>query len=97
MGWLLPAPSFASDREGSVELKALGWVFVGFLSAQAIWSVLHHPCAYSRLIARDRTELDDVRRQILVKHSNRHTTYAVVSDAFKFSIAAAVGFILLLS
>jgi len=97
LDWLLLAPSFASDREGSVELKALGWVFVGFLSAQAVWSVLHHPCAYSRLIARDRTELDDVRGQILVKHSNRHTTYAVVSDAFKISIAAAVGFILLLS
>lgn len=80
-----------------MEYRALGWVFVGFLFAQAVWSVLHHPCAYSTLIARDRTEIDDVRRQILVKHSNRHTTYAVVSDAFKFSIAVAIGFALLLS
>ena len=80
-----------------MELKALGWAFVALLSIQTVWSVLSHPCAYLRLIAKDRNELDDVRRQILVKHSNRHTTYAVVSDAFKFSIAVAVGFVLLLS
>ena len=80
-----------------MELKALGWAFVALLSIQAVWSVLSHPCAYLKLIAKDRKELDDVRRQILAKHANRHTTHAVVSDAFKFSIAVAVGFFLLLS
>ena len=80
-----------------MEFKALGWAFVALLSIQAVWSVLHHPCAYSKLMTRDRSEIDDIRRQILVKHTNRNTTYAVVSDASKFSIAIAVGFALLLS
>ena len=77
--------------------KALGWAFVALLSFQAVWSILHHPCAYLKLIGRDRYEFDDVRRQILVKYTNRRMTYAVVSDAFKVSIAVALGFVLFLS
>jgi hypothetical protein len=79
-----------------VELKALGWVFVALLATQAVWSVFRHPCAYSKLIARDRSEIDDVRRQIFLKHTNRNTTYVVISDAFKLSIAVIVAFVLLL-
>lgn len=74
----------------------MGWAFVVLLATQAVWSIISHPCAYLKLFAKDRKEIDDVRRQILAKHANRHTTYAVISDAFKFSIAVAVGFILLL-
>jgi len=80
-----------------LEFKVVGWAFVVLLATQAIWSVLSHPCAYLKLIVKDRNELDDIRKHVLVKHTNRHTTYAVVSDAFKLSIAVAVGFILLLS
>ena len=79
-----------------MELKALGWVFVALLTTEAVWSVFRHPCAYSKLTARDRREIDEVCRQIFVKHTNRNTTYVVISDAFKLSIAVVVGFVLLL-
>ncbi len=74
--------------------KAVGWAVVALLSLQALWSVLHHPHAYSGLMARDENKFDDVRKLIVFKYTNRCMTFAVVSDALKFSIAVALGFLL---
>ena len=77
--------------------EALGWAVVALLSLQAFCSALHHPHAYLGLMAREQNEFDDVRKQIVMKYTNRCMTAAVVSDASKLSIALALGFFLILS
>lgn len=80
-----------------MELRTLGWAFVALLTLQTCWSVFRHPHVYSGLLAREKNELDDVRKGVFLKYTNQCMTWAVISDALKFSTAVALGFFLILS